>query len=102
MPLVVSALLAGACAVQSVTAGAAQTTAPFQISEKPSALLEKYCIDCHEDGTEKGGIRLDNLGELTLNARLDLMNKMQEQVTTPTSASPRASSATPGAWARST
>ena len=80
MPLVVSALLAGACAVQSVTAGAAQTTAPFQVSEKPSALLEKYCIDCHEDGTEKGGIRLDNLGELTLNARLDLMNKMQEQV----------------------
>jgi hypothetical protein len=43
-------------------------------------LLEQYCISCHEDGTEKGDLRLDNLGELPLTARLDLMNRMMEQV----------------------
>lgn len=43
-------------------------------------VLEDYCQSCHEDGMAKGGVRLDNLGELTLEARLDLMNRMQEQV----------------------
>ena len=42
-------------------------------------LLEQYCFSCHDD-TAKGDVRLDNLGELPLNARLDLMNRMQEQI----------------------
>ncbi len=43
-------------------------------------LLETYCYDCHDDTTQKGDIRLDNLSELSLTARLDLMNRMQEKV----------------------
>ncbi len=54
--------------------------APFQVPEKTAALLEQYCLDCHEDGTEKGDIRLDNLHEIPLQARLDLMNRALEQV----------------------
>jgi len=43
-------------------------------------LLEDNCYDCHDDGTQKGDIRLDNLADLPLSARLDLLNRVQEQV----------------------
>lgn len=52
----------------------------FQVPAKPAALLQEYCLDCHEEGTEKGDIRLDNLAEIPLQARLDLMNRALEQV----------------------
>jgi hypothetical protein len=53
---------------------------PFQVDPAAAAVLENHCFSCHEEGTEKGDVRLDNLGELTLSARLDLMNRVQEQV----------------------
>lgn len=43
-------------------------------------ILEDRCFDCHDEGTEKGDVRLDNLSELPLDARLNLMNRMVEQV----------------------
>ena len=52
----------------------------FHVDPKAAAILSNYCTDCHEDGTEKGDIRLDNLEELPLQARLDLMNRALEQV----------------------
>ena len=54
--------------------------AEFRVDPKAAEILSKYCTDCHEDGTEKGDIRLDNLAELTLDARLNLMNRALEQV----------------------
>jgi hypothetical protein len=53
---------------------------PFQVDPAAAEVLESHCFSCHEEGTEKGDVRLDNLGELTLSARLDLMNRVQEQV----------------------
>jgi hypothetical protein len=52
----------------------------FKVDPKAAEILSNYCTDCHEDGTEKGDIRLDNLEELPLQARLDLMNRALEQV----------------------
>jgi len=52
----------------------------FKINPEAAEILSNYCTDCHEDGTEKGDIRLDNLEELPLQARLDLMNRALEQV----------------------
>lgn len=52
----------------------------FQVPAKSAELLQQYCLDCHEEGTEKGDIRLDNLAEIPLQARLDLMNRALEQV----------------------
>ena len=52
----------------------------FKVSPHAMEILGKYCTDCHEDGTEKGDIRLDNLEELPLQQRLDLMNRALEQV----------------------
>lgn len=61
-------------------AQSAYAEAKFHVDPKAADLLAKYCTDCHEDGTEKGDIRLDNLEELPLQARLDLMNRALEQV----------------------
>ena len=52
----------------------------FNLTKKTDDILAFYCYDCHEDGTEKGDIRLDNLAELKLPQRLDLLNRMQEQI----------------------
>ncbi len=52
----------------------------FKVPANAMEILGKCCTDCHEDGTEKGDIRLDNLEELTLDARLNLMNRALEQV----------------------
>lgn len=71
-------LLAFAAVVPAPLVSAAEPA--FRIEPEAARILGEYCTDCHEDGTEKGGIRLDNLGELKLDARLDLMNRMQEQV----------------------
>lgn len=43
-------------------------------------ILEEHCYSCHEEGTEKGDTRLDNLGELSLEPRLDLLNRMHEKL----------------------
>ena len=48
---------------------------PVQVED----LMANYCFDCHDEGTQKGDIRLDNLFDLNLPKRLDLLNRMQEQ-----------------------
>lgn len=53
---------------------------PLVASADVSALLETHCFACHDADSEKGGIRLDHLDTLTLEARLDLLNKAQEQI----------------------
>ncbi len=50
----------------------------FNVPEKTTDLLERYCFECHEAGIKKGGIRLDNLEELGQQARLDLLNQALE------------------------
>lgn len=52
----------------------------FVIPAKQNALLQEHCLECHEEGTEKGDIRLDNLHEMNTQSRLDLMNRVLEQV----------------------
>ena len=52
----------------------------FQVPPRAGEILEQYCLDCHGEDTQKGEIRLDQLKTLSLDARLDLMNKMQEQL----------------------
>ena len=48
---------------------------PVQVED----LMANYCFDCHDEDTQKGDIRLDNLLDLNLPKRLDLLNRMQEQ-----------------------
>lgn len=62
---------------------AAEKTPPshqFKLKENSEEILDKYCFSCHEEDTQKGDIRLDNLAELDNAKRLDLLNRMQEQI----------------------
>ncbi len=52
----------------------------FAVDTRIEPILETYCFTCHEAGLTKGGVQLDNLSALTVNDRLDLMNRMQEQI----------------------
>ncbi|OYV03644.1 MAG: hypothetical protein CFE26_21080 [Verrucomicrobiales bacterium VVV1] len=70
-----------ACLAEPATAdGKTSPVAPFRISTESEAILERCCLTCHDEETQKGDIRLDNLGELELPKRLDLLNRMQEQI----------------------
>ena len=69
-------LIALGLGIQGAIAAPAHTK--LVIPEKIEFLLEDYCFSCHEDGLVKGDVRLDNLDTLTLDARLDLLNRMQE------------------------
>lgn len=63
-----------------LTASLAGKPGPFQISPPAADLLSTYCSDCHGDGQSKGEISLDDLPALSLEGRLDLLNKVQEQL----------------------
>lgn len=55
---------------------------PFRVSEPVLPALEKHCFSCHDADGNKGDVRLDNLESLALDARLDLLNRVQEQLFT--------------------
>ncbi|MFT5129362.1 MAG: hypothetical protein ACI8W8_002984 [Rhodothermales bacterium] len=64
----------------TLIAGSAFAESAFRTSLQADTLLGRYCLDCHDDEVEKGDVRLDNLGELKLADRLDLLNRVQEQL----------------------
>ncbi|BCX47774.1 hypothetical protein HAHE_16820 [Haloferula helveola] len=53
--------------------------AALTMSQEIEYLLEDYCWKCHDSGTTKGDVRLDNLTEMPLGDRLELFNRMHEQ-----------------------
>ncbi|MEZ0265211.1 MAG: DUF1588 domain-containing protein [Phycisphaerae bacterium] len=62
-------------------ATAAPTPAPTPDVPAPvRAVLGAYCTDCHGQAKAKGQVRLDALPSLDAKVRLDLLNKLQEQV----------------------
>lgn len=60
--------------------GATTPGEPFRVSAPALPLLENYCVSCHDADAHKGDVRLDNLASLSLEARLDLLNRVQEQI----------------------
>jgi hypothetical protein len=65
---------------ESGIASEADRLADFALPPQTEALMESYCFTCHDEDTQKGEVRLDYLGGLSLDDRLDLLNKMQEQL----------------------
>lgn len=70
------------CVTLGLSAGSldAANAPAFRVRADAAAVLDQYCFSCHDAETQKGEVRLDNLATLALEARLDLMNRMQEQV----------------------
>ena len=52
----------------------------FAIPGGVASVLETRCLDCHSVDLAEGDVRLDALAELELDARLDLLNRAQEQL----------------------
>ncbi len=52
----------------------------FVVSEKTNDILARYCYTCHDEETQKGDTRLNNLAELETSKRLDLLNRIQDQI----------------------
>lgn len=71
-----------------LVSGSEITNAPLPADV--TKLLNSNCYDCHDADTMKGKIQLDNLGQLKLEERLDLLNRVQEhRMLGQVSASPR-------------
>ena len=66
-----------ACASVAVYA---ETDIEFAVSQNVAAVLEAHCLDCHDADTQKGEVRLDTLAVMALQPRLDLLNRVQEQL----------------------
>jgi uncharacterized membrane protein len=43
-------------------------------------VITRHCVDCHGADTAEGGVRFDVLPKLKLAERLNLLNKVQEQL----------------------
>ena len=52
----------------------------FAIPGGAAEVLQQRCTDCHSDDLAEGDVRLDALADLDLEARLDLLNRAQEQL----------------------
>ncbi|MFN3150293.1 DUF1588 domain-containing protein [Bremerella sp.] len=50
------------------------------IPKDVSSVLVQSCLDCHSDDSAEGDIRLDAIASIDLDARLDLLNRAQEQL----------------------
>lgn len=62
--------MAGAMSAPRAQAGDQQVAADFQRAVAP--LLENYCYECHGDGSAKGKVAFDKLGDADLTAHADL------------------------------
>lgn len=54
--------------------------AAIQTPPSSDEVLGSYCFDCHDEDVQKGDVRLDNLAGVKLADRLNLLNRVQEQV----------------------
>lgn len=50
------------------------------IPNKIHSIMDNYCLSCHDEDTQKGDINLDQFDSLKLESRLELLNKVQEQL----------------------
>ena len=60
--------------------GFAQGDAAFILPPDVQSVITSRCVDCHGTDTAEADVRLDILGTLNLDARLELLNKVQDQL----------------------
>ena len=77
---IIIAGFAGAILATGSSSYADQAAQAFAVPAATQQVLKNNCAGCHGKDTEEGNVRLDDLGSLSLNARLDLLNRVQEQL----------------------
>lgn len=53
---------------------------PSTFADDISRVIADRCIDCHSNDDAEGGVRLDAFAEMSQEARLELLNQVQEQI----------------------
>ena len=71
-------LLGGLLAV--FVCATAQSADSFTVPQNAADVLRRYCIECHGAENSEGNVRFDSLTNLTVDARLDLLNMAQEHL----------------------
>ena len=79
-PLIFRHLAASLAVLGMMSVAKAEQAAKFHLSSKTDDILATHCYNCHDEEDQKGDIQLDNLAELDLDKRLNILNRMQEQV----------------------
>jgi len=76
MPEIRLFVMVMAVAVCSVARSADTFTVPINAAK----IMNTYCVSCHGEITQKGKVRIDTLASLRGDAKIDLLNKMQEAI----------------------
>ena len=66
--------------VASAACATAQAADPFAVAQGAAKVFDRYCIECHGADTSEADVRFDSLAKLDLDARLELLNKAQDQL----------------------
>lgn len=77
IPILIVSLLAGA--LPTVAHGRTPSP-PLAMPAEVSAVLTRYCVDCHGTQNGEGDVHLGNLASLTPGGQLDLLNRVQDQL----------------------
>ncbi|WP_197443047.1 DUF1588 domain-containing protein [Lignipirellula cremea] len=72
--------LSSAHAGENASAAAVVSTSTGSVPANVQSVLASRCFDCHNADTTEGEVRLDNFAALDHDARLELMNRAQEQL----------------------
>ena len=73
-------LLSAVCCISLAAWSFAVEAGEFVIAPAAQSVLTNRCMDCHSGKTAEGDVRLDTLAQLDLPARLQLLNRAQDQV----------------------
>ena len=57
-----------------------QSSSQFDLPSSVRMIIKSHCLECHNADVTEGEVRLDILQELALDARLELLNKAQDQL----------------------
>lgn len=68
------------CVVVSLVARPCIGAEAFAVPSKVQATLSGRCGSCHDESTREGDVRLDDLASLKLGQRLQLLNRVQDQL----------------------
>ena len=68
------------CMVMLPSLHSEQEVSPVVIPENIQAIIKSRCMDCHDGDSAEGKVRFDNFASLKLNAKLDLLNRSQDQI----------------------
>ena len=66
--------------LSTLRADQVEQSGTFSKPENIEDIFYNSCYDCHDEVEQKGNIRLDQLGNLDLDTRLNVLNKVQEQL----------------------